>query len=408
MMDNGLTRCGVTEAHIGLVPLRVIAEDQGRREFLLATCIALLLVVVLALRTDMLTSDHPDFSRPADRHVYIRMAKEPLFSVRYAAYCWRIATPLLARALPSDLQTSFFIIAFLSTWATAVTVYYLSKASGFQRGYALVGMLMFYSLGWATKSVLRDFWLPDALSYLLITLSIYFILVKKDVEFLAVLTLGVLVKETILFVAPLYYSLNTDRYVDRRLLLRSLLLILPALALFASIRLLIPSVNEFGYWENVLNYGIPRVLNFSLESLVAYTLGPFGAVVVVLALYSVRRLGTATLSRYLPFLVMAYSPVLIMDRYFPGNAQRELVVGFPAMIVLSVSGLRAVAERIHARPTDVLILPLHLLGSNLINPKSVSTRYLDQILTLILYVGLAAFIRTRKRPRQTPDRRPCQ
>ena len=50
-----------------------------------------------------------------------------------APYCWRIMTPLLAKTLPFDIQTSFLVLAFAGVWLTGVAVYYMAKAFGFSK-----------------------------------------------------------------------------------------------------------------------------------------------------------------------------------------------------------------------------------------------------------------------------------
>lgn len=100
------------------------------------------------------------------------------------------------------------------------------------------------SLGWASKFTLHKFWLPDSLSFLFITLAIYSILVKNDNLFLVLLMLGVLVKESVIFVAPLYYTFNTKKLIDLQLIKKCILFTLPAIGTLTAVRFAIPAMNS--------------------------------------------------------------------------------------------------------------------------------------------------------------------
>ncbi len=375
--------------------LLALLQREGRSEFLIVCAIGFLITTIITLRTEMMTEEHPDFPIPADHKIYIRMATEKPFTCRYAPFCWRVANPLIARLLPLDLQMSFLAIAFTSIALTGLLVYYIAKKSGLHEGHALTGMFIFFSIGWAAKSPLKVFWLPDSLSFLFITLCIYCILSKRDRFFLIFLAAGVLVKETVLFVAPLYYSLNAKRLVEPKLLFRSIILVAPAVLLIGTVRSAIVPANEFSYWNHLVSFGLRRLQRISWNELYIYSVGTFGLATVILPFLSPKH-NVRLLLRFSPFLLMVYSQILIADQYFPGGAQRVLVVAFPALILLALKGIAGISERLHLQPTDFLLLPLYLLGSNLINPRSVVTHLRDQGLTLFIYMALVAFLRRRQ------------
>ena len=50
-----------------------------------------------------------------------------------APFCWRIMSPLLAKVLPFDIQTNFFVLAFAGVWLAGVAVYYMAKAFSFSK-----------------------------------------------------------------------------------------------------------------------------------------------------------------------------------------------------------------------------------------------------------------------------------
>ena len=65
------------------------------------------------------------------------------------------------------------MLAFAGVWLTGVAIYYMAKAFGFSKALTAIGMLLFFSMGWATGYVLRNFWLSDSLLFLAITLAIH-------------------------------------------------------------------------------------------------------------------------------------------------------------------------------------------------------------------------------------------
>ena len=107
--------------------------------------------------------------------------------------------------------------------------------------YALFSFFLFFSVGWAVKQNVFDFWLPDALGYLFTLAAIYAIYKKHDLLFVLLLSVGVLAKESVVFVAPLYYTINAARLIDLKLLRRTILFTIPALLALFLVRFRHPS-----------------------------------------------------------------------------------------------------------------------------------------------------------------------
>lgn len=377
-------------------------------EFLLIGTIALLLVCILSLRTDKLTYDHKLFGEPWDHHKYIAMAEGNPFGFHIAPFCWRIGNPFLAKTLPLDLQSSFFLISFSSIWMTGVLIYYLAKTSGFSKICALVGMLMFFSLKWATRLYLFIFWGADPLSFLFIVLSICCILSKKDMLFLLVLMIGVTVKESVIFVAPLYYTFNARKLIDRKLAFRMLLLVAPAASVLISLRLGIPKMNNdvaylstlpeklrivqegassYGYLALLREIGLQRLKMLSLSTLGDYTIGTFGVVLMSLPFFSVKR-NIKLFLRFIPFLALVGSQLL-----FAVGTNRLLALGFPAIIMMALNGLVTVSGALFIKPKYFIILALLIIGVNLItvNPFSSISRQILLVEAFIFVMFLAFF-----------------
>jgi len=341
---------------------------DSKKELVFILIIALGISLLLFIRKESLTYSHQDFSNVWDHHNYIMMAKENPVDFHIAPFCWRIFVPVMAKYLPFNLQLNFILISFFGVWMTGVIIYYMVRAYTSSFEYALISMLMFYSMGWAGKFVLYDFWLPDSLSFLFISLGFYSIITKKDFLFLVTLSIGVLVKESLIFLAPLYYTLNTNKIFDVKLLLKSFLIALPGILILGTLRILIPQMNgdvvylgtfpkdayisnfSYNYWESLSSLGLERIHDFSLESLYAYSIGTFSVLLTFTPFFEIKR-NKVLLFRTLPYMFLVYSQLL-----FAGDTERLLVIGFPVLILLSLNGVKAMVKIL--RITKAFFIPL--------------------------------------------------
>jgi len=380
--------------------LREILSKGRLPEFILISIISLLFLAVLLSQTDIMTYEHPDFKNNWDHQKYIQMAEDDPFSYRYAPYCWRIAIPLIAGIMPFDLQWNFLLFSLIGIWGTGVTIYYVARKLDFSRSFAFIGMFMFFSIGWGAKLTLYDFWLQDAFSFLLITLAIYFILAKKDLYFIILLLLGVTVKETVIFIAPLYYTLNTlntRKIFDLKLGTRTVLYALPAIIVLMSIRgLMTPENLDYGYWMLFQKHGLDRLQDFSTlalfkESVILYTIGTFGVMVTLLPFFSVKR-NVPLFVRLLPFILLVYSQVL-----FASNTERLIVLAFPALILLALNGIDYITKKLTIKPIDFILLPILMFGLLLIRPDEYMPSLRNQAFIIILYLAFVFQIRRWKK-----------
>jgi hypothetical protein len=342
-----------------------------RREFLLIAGVALVVIAALRLRTDALTYDHPQFLNPWDHHKYIWMATNNPFDFHVAPFCWRVGTPLLAAALPFDVQKNFMILSYLALWMTGIVVYYLARRFGFSKWTAFTGVIAFFSLGWVVKANLYNIFKPDPLAFLFVTLAIYSIVDKRDLFYAVLLAVGVLFKESVLFVAPLYYTLKTKEVIDLRLLFRTVMLALPAIGVFFAIRLLIPMRNDDLFYLSTLpealqqvqlgrssydlawlwrEIGLERLKAISPESLLHYSVGTFGVVAALMPLFAIRR-NVRLLVRFLPYMILVYAQILIAT-----NDTRLLAVGFPVIILMALNGAEVIAQYLRVKVMTIALL----------------------------------------------------
>lgn len=369
---------------------RIVARPL--HELLAVTALALAAVSLFALRTSLMTRGNALFAEPGwDHHAYIAMARDNPIDFHLAPFSWRVGLPTVAKALPFGLQASFFLLAFVALTATVVVLYYSIRAAGFSRQYALLSVGFLLSLGWAVKFALQDFWLPDGLVFLAVTGALLCILQKRVAAFAVVVLLGVLVKEAVVFVVPLYYTLQAKRVVDARLAIRTVAVALPAVAALLALRLAIPTRNEdlayvatltpqlqtfrdfipsYDYYALLRDIGYhQRLHDYRLETWLLYTSGTWGVPILTLAVIGAMRKPLLAL-RLSPFLALVYAQIL-----FALNIERLLVVGFPAMIWLALEGVRHLGDRIGVAAAWFLPLPLLLFVLQFEHPATIPVRF---------------------------------
>jgi hypothetical protein len=365
--------------------------------------------VILAVTADPWTYDHALFDAAFDHHKYVHMAGHGIFDLHIAPFGWRVVTPLLARALPFDLQTSFYLISFAAVFLTGVVMYRLAGAFGFSPPLSLAGMLLFFSTGLAGKWLLTDFWLTDPLAFFLITLCVLFAVTARGPAFALTLLLAAAVKESALLVAPVYLTFNWRRGGVGRSLAAGALVALPAALLLAGLRLLFPPMNEDPAYVASLPANVVRahdVVEYSYVSLpgrtvayrverldsirdaYSYTLQPLGISVTILAVLGALAV-PAVFFRFLPFLLLAYAQLLFT---FVDTA-RLLVLLFPAGILLALSGAAWLVRRARVPPGRFVVVGALLFGLLAGGGREVTPAWL-QLLSLPLVALLMTWNRS--------------
>jgi hypothetical protein len=383
----------------------------SRSELAFVAALGLLLMGLLLARTPLLTPDSPHFAMAVDRHTYIYMAEHGAFSLHVAPYGWRIGLPLLVSALPMDPAAGFLVITFVSLWLTAVVVYYLVRQFGFPRSLAIVGMVMFLSLSWAVKVNLRDFWLTEPPAFLILTSAMLMLVCSRPVAAGGLMAAGVFFRESVLVLAPLFYTFRARRRWDRRAAVESVALVIPALLVLVGLRLAIPALNsDPGYVATlppeiqsvvhgtVPNYNLPDVIqrNVSVRldyvrtlhgvMVMAWTLSfsIYGFPVTLLAILGAlanRRL----FARIGLMLVVPWAQLLLAT-----NNERLLVVAFPAAIVMAVTGTAYLMNRLNLTYVPFLVLMLFFFALNLVDTNTPVPAPALQVLGLVLSLAFFA------------------
>jgi len=356
-------------------------------------------LTALLMRTDRMTEADPDYAMPWDQHKYMFMASHNPLDFHIAPFGWRVLNPLLAKMLPFDLATNFSILCFAGLWLTAIVLYFVLRRMELSGPLALAGLLFFLGLGWATRLNLYDFWLTDPLAFLFAVGSFWSILAGRDVLFAILLALGVTAKESVVFVAPLYYTFHARTFLDVGRLRRACLLVAPAVFVLILLRVMIVPLNGNAEYlatipENARDanpytvawlfesIGRPRIQEFLAGNVAPYWIGTFGVCLVLLPLFAVRR-NLSLLVRFLPFLVLTYSSVL-----FATNTSRLIVFAFLAVIPMALHGMRRISERTGADERLSVALPLVLFVILLVRNDGYTVPPLTESLVALAFLAL--------------------
>lgn len=202
----------------------------GKGSVTVIAIVCALFVFVLARSVEPMTSAHPAFRAGGDHFHYFAMAEEPGETHR-APFCYRLLTPTLARLMPFGLADSFYFLTVIFLIGTGVLVYYIAMETVRERGLALAGIALFYSLSAGAKFCLYDFWLVEPALFFFSALSILLLLRRHDRWLSITLALAVLAKESALFLIPLVYTMRALALLSGREGRRVLLRALPFIAL---------------------------------------------------------------------------------------------------------------------------------------------------------------------------------
>ena len=366
-------------------------------------------MLLLLVRTDLVTPNHPDFLRPQDLQQYIWMALHGPLDLHIGPFGWRIGTPLIVSWLPFDYVDGFLLVAFVSLWLTAVTIYYLVKAFSYPAGVAFIGLVGFLTLSNAVKLHLHNFWLSEPPAFLLLSIAMLGLAHGRPLLSSGAMTLGTLFRETAILLAPLFYTMRARRLVDLRVAGEAFLLVMPAIAALVAVRILIPAWNDVPEYvatmppaiQYVVENAVPslglsdvieRSISVRLEQLdspraaVTYlyfhTVGVYGlpiSILIVLgALANVRLLARIGLLLLAPYLQVMLAT----------SGGRLYVIGFPAAIVLAMAGVVFLMSRLRVSYVPFLLVALAMYGLLLIDPEALGVHPIVEVALLIVTLVL--------------------
>lgn len=302
---------------------------------------------------DKLTHSHPDFmsGRFGDQHQYIRKAEHGVDisnCLSSGTPCRRVFIPTVVKTLPVDTQTGFMMVTFTSYVLAGTFLYLILQRWGFSKGDSLTGLLFFFTLGPAVKFNIFDFWLIDPGAFLFVAIVTWAILTDRDLLFIAGLMLGVTVKENLILLAPLYYSLNADELFNQKLLLKTIFYTIPALTIFLLI-FFIPFLIDPGARLGKANSVDALQLAIQNPGFLSRFLAAFG-IISVLPLFNIRG-NLEPITRFGPFLTL----VVAQFFYAPFAISRFMMIAYVPAIILAINGLSTITKDINTLLTTATI-----------------------------------------------------
>ncbi len=178
-----------------------------------------------------------------DDLIYEDIARHP-FGVHTFPFGFRLGLPLAVHVLPFGHTFSFTALALLAAGGAAAFAYLLMRElGGDQRVVAALALLMCVSPPFLIV-LLRHGRNPDIATVFFMMAATYFAVRRQRWQLAVTLLLGAVVREAVLFVAPLAYALWAVRPLDRRAALDALAVAAPAVAAYAAIRLGVSTVGE--------------------------------------------------------------------------------------------------------------------------------------------------------------------
>jgi len=372
-------------------------EATGRGEFAVVAALSAVAVGAIALRVDLYTIGTAAFADPGwDRHLYLEMASRGLGDFQIAPYCWRILVPWLARVQPWTVQSGFLTISLVALMATGPVLYGLLRSTGASASSGAALVVLFFSLGWAVRYPAADFWVPDATAMLFTTTTMWLIVAKRWKLAALTMAVGVLSKESVLFVAPLAFSWHARSLVDWEALRRALAVAVPAALVLLLVRMVVsprngdaeylgampPAISRFPELFHDYSY-TGRLQQIGLDERWAhrqwadfdrYLFDPFGLPMLLLALVGAAQ-KPERLLRLVPFLVLVYSQLL-----FATDTQRLLVLGVPALAILAAGGADHLAQKFRLPAALFVVAFAGLFALSLFDPNDYGSPLLIQSL----------------------------
>ena len=321
----------------------------------------LVLLSIIAVSTPV-TERAKGFDSDGKR--YAAMADESLFKPRYrheAPWCWRVVTPFLASQLPFETLTNFRVLAFASNWLSLVLMFGILRRSGFSPAWSQLGVLLYVGVFWSAKFFFYSPAYIDSGTQALLLAVVYLTLGGAYRGIPLLLALGVLQKESLLFLAPVVwidYARDRGWMTPPSIRTGAALLACPVVALIA-VRTAIPASNDYTAFEMIRSQlALLATLDFWPRMLLA-TFSGLGILPLILALGP----GPAKQALARRPLWWALASIALAFLVFGEDKARLFLYGLPVWVVLALHVLRKRLggfEPVRAGGWIAAVLALHL------------------------------------------------
>jgi hypothetical protein len=206
-----------------------------------------------------------------DSEIYRRLAVhpfEPITIYKNAVFQFRILVPAIVWLLPVPTDTGFHVVTSIGVVAGAVLVALLARAVGLNRVALLaapLSVLSFYGF-----YGLSQFRMIDSVAVSVFAAALLAALAGAAGWCSLLSVVATAAKEVGVLIPLAFYAARASRLLDRRVLRTTILIALPAVALFVALRLLLPHGASYragdvvGGWYEGLSvqgrWGYPKVL----------------------------------------------------------------------------------------------------------------------------------------------------
>lgn len=286
------------------------------RQFVLLTILYVVLVAAANFSVGVYTPASPGFWENRDQLHYMAVARG---YPAWAPFAYRILTPTIAGHLPFDLLTNFQLVTFGSLWLAGMLMYPLLRAWDLPPRLALVGVVLLYCNYWVVPMGWANPWLCDT-ELLVFAIGALWAAKKGNAPaFVTCILIGMLNKETILAMTPLWFTLH-----PRARWRVGVMALVGVAAIYGGQRLLIPV-----YGPPTMDYlGLFRS-RWATFNLYPITLGLFGPFIVLPFL---SALGRQIMIRFAPSLTILYAQLWIAS-----DTERLLISALPLLVLASLT-----------------------------------------------------------------------
>lgn len=317
--------------------------------------IAFFLVSLLSILSFLMygnTEIKADLGATGDAVKYIEMSKHTFAQVDNP-YALRILSPLIVKIFSGIFHTDInfpWILLTLVATILAIMVFFHILLKCFKLTFfnaILFTIVLAYTYSYSLFNY-ADFWLVDPLNNLFFALGFLFLIEKKYYHFLAILLIGFMNKEIILFLLPLYplrVFLDSKSFPSKKFFI-SIVYSLVLVALFVLFRKVVSHLIDSGVQYSVFNATEGRSftenIRFSISlvknQLSVYTVFDFFWIFSLYSAYLIYKINGWKNWFFISFVYLFV--VLFLSRFFATDVERVYVTMAP-MVFLLVSILFA-------------------------------------------------------------------
>jgi hypothetical protein len=276
-------------------------------------------------------------------------------------FVYRILGPYLAGLLPMSDPVAFRVLSVSVSMLLILAFYCFLRRTGLTSNMSLIAaVLVTFNKHWFGFATWDYFQLNDVLSLLFILAMLWSMLEERWPVFGAALLLGALTKETSMLMVPVLLVYLVEKRAPARTWGRAITAVVPGIAAFAALRVLLPTVKGNAPIEALLAYwgklrSPERVLRLLVNSYLPFSLVPVVMAVETARFFKERKYALALAA--LTFFGALFganderlmAPAFIVVYALVGVVIQDLALGKRGLMVMIVAGFASSLHHIFAR-----------------------------------------------------------